>query len=447
MFAMSIFLLNGCNLFPAPESLIKAPRQVKAVNQGKDLVSIAQRNLPKGSKLTVPDGPVGMDPVIRIDLDGDEEDEALVLYRSTNNDNQVGAFVLKKDPKGWEKIFITKGSGTKVNWANAADVTGDKRKELLLGWQSGDSAESVLEIFHWKKDKLTKLKEIPYNELEAVRFEGGDKTRLAIWKRDMADAYKIDLLTWKGDSVVSDIEYYPSYFQEVITYYQRRISEVPDAAYYWYYLADAQLKAKQPEQALHSIDKGLSLKSVVPTKGYFQQLRTQAEKLMPKVSYPSVITRKDLSTYSSLEDELIIQKVKEAASQYWYVMSGGEYPEGKMVTVHVNHGEYRYLGTDLDTYAKLVNYLSSSFTQGAIDSFLQKKTIFVYSGKLIQPNADGGSLLNYPKAEVVQKKDKGNEMEIDLKVPLGDTNSFEMVHISFQKTENGWRIFSDPGTF
>lgn len=173
------------------------------MNQGKDLVSIAQRNLPKGSKLTVPDGPVGIDPVISIDLDGDVKDEALVFYRSTNNDNQVGAFILKKDANGWGKIFIIKGTGREIHWANAADVMGDGRKELLLGWQSEGSAENFLEIYHWKNDKLTKLKEITYNEIEAVRFEDAEKTRLAIWKRDMADAYSIDLLTWKGDSICS----------------------------------------------------------------------------------------------------------------------------------------------------------------------------------------------------------------------------------------------------
>lgn len=447
MVAISFVLLCGCNLFPAPESLIKAPKQVKAVNQGQDLVSIAQRNLPKGSKLTVPDGPVGMDPVVSVDLDSDGREEALVFYRSTNNGNQVGAFVLKQVTKSWEKIFITKGSGNKIHWASAADVMGDKDKELLLGWQLEGSSESLLEIFHWKQDKLIKLKELPYNEIEAVTFEDDEKTRLAIWKRDMADAYKVDLLTWKGDSVVADRDYYPSYFQGVITYYQRRIAEVPDAAYYWYYLADAHLKANLPEQAIHAIDKGMSLKSVVPTEGYFQTLRMQAEKMMPKVNIITTIPPKYISKYSSIEDELIVQKVKEAARQYWYVMGGGEYHEGTIETVLVNDNEYRYLGKNLDTHAKLVNYLSSSFTTGAIDSFMKKKTIFEFFGKLIQPNADGGSLLNYELAQVVQKKDKGNEMEIDMKVPLADTNSYEFVHISFQKTENGWRIFSEPGTF
>ncbi|MDM5327273.1 DL-endopeptidase inhibitor IseA family protein [Neobacillus sp. CF12] len=447
MLVVSLVLLSSCNLFPAPESLIKAPKQVKGMNQGQDLFSIAQRNLPKGSKLTVPEGPVGMDPVISIDLDGDTKDEALVFYQSTNIDNQVGAFVLKKDAKGWGKIFIIKGSGSKIHWANAADVMGDRKKELLLGWQSEGSAESMLEIFYWKNDKLTKLKELMYNEIEAVRFEDADKTRLAVWKRDMADAYSIDLLTWKGNSVVADKDYYPSYYQAVIAYYQLRIAEVPDAAYYWYYLADAHLKANLPEQAIHAIDKGLSLNSVVPTKGYFQTFRMQAEKMMPKVNFVTNITPKYINKYSNLEDELMLKKVKEAASQYRYVMSGGDLPEGKIETVMVNRKEYRYLGKDLDTKAKVVNYLTSSFTTSAIDSFLKKKTIFEFFNKLIQPNADGGSLLNYDLAEVVQKKDKGNEMETDLKVPLGDTNSYEFVHISFQKTENGWRIFSEPGTF
>ncbi|MCM3690590.1 IseA DL-endopeptidase inhibitor family protein [Neobacillus niacini] len=447
IFGISILLFTGCNLFPAPESLIKAPKQVKAVNPAQDLVSIAKRNLPKGSKLSVPNGPVGVDSVIHVDLDGDENEEALVLYRSIGNENQVGAFALEKGSNGWSKIFITKGAGTEIDWAYAADIMGDERKEILLGWQTEGSAENVLEIYFWKNDKLAKLKELTYNEIEAIEIDDEEKTRLAIWKRDMADAYKVDLLTWKGDSVVADINYYPSYFQEVIAYYQRRISEVPDAAYYWYYLADAHLKAGLPEQAIHAIDKGLSLKSVVPTKGYFQQLRIQAEKMLPKERFPRVITRKDTRKYWSIEEVLVIQKVKEAASKYWYVMSGGKYPEGTIEKVTVNNNEYRYLGKDLDTHAELVNYLSSSFTSSAIDSFMQKKIIFEFFGRLIQPNSDGGSLFNYERAEVVQKKDKGNEMEIDLKVPVGDTNSFEFVHISFQKAENGWRIFSEPGTF
>jgi hypothetical protein len=50
-----------------------------------------------------------------------------------------------------------------------------------------------------------------------------------------------------------------------------------------------------------------SLNSVVPTKGYFQTLRMQAEKMMPKVNYFTSIPPKYISNYSNLEDQLIIQ--------------------------------------------------------------------------------------------------------------------------------------------
>jgi hypothetical protein len=128
-------------------------------------------------------------------------------------------------------------------------------------------------------------------------------------------------------------------------------------------------------------------------------------------------------------------------------MTGGKMTEGEIKTISINDLEFRYLGKDLDTNLKLTDYLSDVYTEDVIQSFKNRAKIFEYFGKLVQPNADGGSILNYDLAKVVQKKDNGNEKEFDVKVPLGNSYSFEVVHIVFQKTENGWRIFSEPGTF
>ncbi|MEW9051467.1 MAG: DL-endopeptidase inhibitor IseA family protein [Neobacillus sp.] len=442
-FLSLLFLLTGCNLFPDPESLIQPPKEAKPADLDEDLLSIARRNLPKGTELSVPNGPVGTESVINVDLDDDGKDEVLVLYKSTIHQNQVGAFVLKESKNGWDKVFAKNGAGAVISWASASDVTGDGRKEILLGWQQAASFDNTLEIFHWNEDKLASLKELNYNELEAIQFDNDPKIRLAIWKRDMADVYKIDLLGWNGVALVTDRTYYPSYFKRVIAYYQKRTSEVPDAAYYWYYLADAYVKANQNELALEAIEKGLKTKSMVPTKDFFEQLKKLAEKNQNNLGQTSESNIK----FTSLEDELVIKRVTEAAQQYWYVMSGGKMPEGIVEIVNINNHEYRYLGIDLDTNAKMQNYLSSSYTMDAIQGFLRRVKIFEYFGRLIQQNADGGSILNYELAEIVQKKDKGNEKEFDIKVPVGNSLTYEVVHISFQKTENGWRIFSEPGTF
>nr|WP_263327515.1 IseA DL-endopeptidase inhibitor family protein [Neobacillus sp. Marseille-Q6967] len=445
MFSACIVLLAGCNLFPSPESLIQLPKQVEAFVD-EDILSIARRNLPKATELSVAKGPVGSDSVMKLDLDADKKEEALVLYRSTTNPNQVGAFVLKENKKKWEKIFAKQGTGSEFSWASATDITGDGKDEILLGWQSGGADENVLEIYQWDKNKLSKLKELTFHELELIRFEGDPMTRVALWKRDMADAYKIDLLGWSGESFVADKSHYPSYFQKVIAYYEQRSSEVPDAAYNWYYLADAHLKANHPEQALEAVNKGFKLKSVVPTQENFKTLKSQIEKKLMELENTEIDTIVN-PKYTSLEDEYVLNKVKEASKKYSYVMSGGKMPEGQVKTVTINNIEYRYLGSDLDTNAKMLNYLSDSFTLSAIDSFRNNANIFEYFEKLIQPNADGGSLLNYDEAVVVQKRDKGNEKEFDIKVPLVGSLTYEFVHISFQKTENGWRIFSTPGSF
>jgi hypothetical protein len=554
--AACLFFLAGCNLFVSPESLIRLPNQAKVNNQEEDLISIAKRNLPKGTELTVPNGPVGVEPVISLDIDGDERDEALVLYRSIIHQNQVGAYLLKEGKNGWGKVFATKGTGSEISWASASDITGDGKMEILLGWQIGGSEVKVLEIYQWENDKLTIINDLSYHELEVIHFENDPKARLALWKRDMADAYKIDLLVWSRNTFISDKDHYPSYFQKAISYYEQRTLEVPDAAYYWYYLADSHLKANHPEQALDAINIGMKLKSVVPTKITFEQLKvkienrqeelkntdvafelvdpdvtisvprslapyfsinnelvqdnhlsiavevspdqkmkqllftvevfpidmvvdnpdSKMEKIGEDLEHQFFVRRAEIASknpnrtiqfavnmmdliisnielgplntkYQSLEDEVVLQRVKEAVKKYWYVMSGGDMPEGKIKTVSINNYDYRYLGSDLNTNAKLMNYLSESFTVNAIDSFKEKAQIFEYFDKLIQPNADGGSYLNYEFGEIVQKKDKGNEKEFDIKIPLGSSFSYEFVHISFQKTENGWRIFSEPGTF
>lgn len=122
-------------------------------------------------------------------------------------------------------------------------------------------------------------------------------------------------------------------------------------------------------------------------------------------------------------------------------------PEGIIETFTKNEMEYRYLGADLDTKEKLFEFLSNSYTPAAIRSYILRANLIEKDGKLAQPNADGGSLLNYEKAVIVRKKDNGTEKEFDLKVPLGNSLSYEYVHVVFSKTRDGWRISSDLGTF
>ena len=75
--------------------------------------------------------------------------------------------------------------------------------------------------------------------------------------------YQVDVLKWHKDSFISDKTLYPSYFTMWPSIIDKGRS-VPDAAYYWYYLADSLLKAEQYEAALHAINEGMERSMMVP---------------------------------------------------------------------------------------------------------------------------------------------------------------------------------------
>ncbi|MBW8351869.1 FG-GAP-like repeat-containing protein [Bacillus sp. IITD106] len=556
------FLLSGCNMLPEPGSLIQAPKLASATSlENESIQSIAKKYLPKGTTLVTANAPVRTDSVLYTDLNGDGQEEIVVFYQSKVNPDQIGMFVLEKQNGEWEKIFAKKGLGYDVNWASASDFTGDGKKDLLVGWKIGSTAGNVLEVYSWGDEGLKQLTKVNYHVLEAIEVQDDPKTRLAVWKKDVNDIYDIQLLKWENGALVADEEHYPTYFPKAVDYYKNRIDKVPDASYYWYYLADAQLKSNHPEQALKSIEHGMRLKTIVPSYNQFAELHEKIEKKLQEydrseiqyevrdagitLDIPKEIARyitieegnapmdgyavsvyispeekKDLlfkiyihskemsvpeldsnleqiaendqylyfakrnsekinltgldpqlkdvyeqsiaqvdkmianvrpglvyPSYTSLEESEAIKLITEAANKYWYVTSGGKIT-GQVDTFTSGEGlEYRYMGSDLDTREKLNAFLGESYTTSAIQSYINRVKIIDHNGKLAQPNADGGSLVNHEKAIIIGMRDNGNEKEFDLKTPLGSSFYYESIHVVFTKTSDGWRISSDVGTF
>ena len=553
-------IMGGCNFLPEPTSLIQAPAKASAKsNVDQSLDAVAKRFLPKGADLSIPNGPIGTKSILTSDFNGDGHKEAVVLYQSKEAKNQVGAFVLSKKKENWEKIFAKKGSGYEISWASAADITGDGKQELLLGWKVGSLAGNVLEVYTWEKGNFKLLQKINYHQLEAIKFKDEPKIRLAIWKKDIGDTYEIDLLKWETKKFVADEKNYPSYFPKAVKYFKERTEAVPDASYYWYYLADAELKANHPELALTAVTKGMEKNMVIPTFEEFADMKEKIEKKLasikqdipydvqnaeihleiPKEIAPNIvleegnglgsnyivsvfvspeqkekkllfsleiyskdmmfdsidnklekiaetehylyyvnrnsgtITNQEIQNhsvyktafvlkdkmiqsvkpgnyypaFSSLEEEEVIKTVNEAFNKYWYVLAGGKPNEGVIETFTLNGMEYRYMGSDLNTKSKLVNYLSESYTSDAVQAFLKRAKILEYKGKMVQPNADGGSLANYSRATVVESSNNGQSGKFVFRVPIGSSLIFEYSDVEFQKTENGWKISSAPGTF
>jgi iseA protein len=137
--------------------------------------------------------------------------------------------------------------------------------------------------------------------------------------------------------------------------------------------------------------------------------------------------------------------VDDALKAYWHVMSGGQQVDGAEVkTISINGTDYRYLGEDIDTKEKLKLYLGKFYTEEILETIMKDGNIVEKDGKMVQPNADGGSLM-HPSGLSEEIKSSETEAQYEFKFEVGDTTEHVPVHISFKNDSvSGWKVDTSP---
>lgn len=231
--------------------------QVYASEKMDNPKDIVKPFLPVNSELVEAEEPPEAKAVQQYDFDKDGQAEWIVTFKVNGEPIQLKAMVLKKEGEQWKKVWEVTGEGYEISYTGLADMDGDGVKEFLIGWKIGESAGSELEVFQWRENTLDKLNDsIPYHKL--VMLTQGKQTYLAVWSRFCCDAYTVGVLKWDGAEFIQDGKMYVVYYPKIKAFYKDKL-EAMDAWYYWYALADAQIKANFPQQARFSIQQGLSL--------------------------------------------------------------------------------------------------------------------------------------------------------------------------------------------
>ncbi|MDF2591252.1 MAG: repeat-containing protein [Clostridia bacterium] len=239
--------------------------------------------LPPEATLLCLDEPNKRHAVISADLDGDNTQEIAAAYRWHENN---GIVVLKWFDGYWQPISYIDGKGYGITYFNAAPITGEKAQNLVIGWQLG-AIYSQLDILKWTNESFKSLlqNEINFSEIEVANIstkEGMDKKfEIALWTHDTGDAYVVDVYQWNGEELKSYPEAYPNYFRKVADYYNKQVIKFPDAAFYWYYLADAQDKSEHYNKALKSIETAIKLNSPYPS---IETLRNLLDDILSKIN-------------------------------------------------------------------------------------------------------------------------------------------------------------------
>ncbi len=249
-----------------------------------EFIKITKEFLPSNSILISPERPFSTQPIQQYDFNQDGQDEIIISFEIKGKEqpspSQFRVILLKKEKKGWQKVWETKKQGVGLDFSSLADITGDGTKEYLFGWTIGAAAGNNLEIFKWENNSLKKIADVPYyHKLELLDLN--QKVGLAVWKWYIGESYLVDVLKWNGEKLEYDEELYSKYYPIIEKFYQEEISKM-DAWFYWYCLADAQIKANLFEEAAKSIQKGSLLAKQLSLPDEVQNFNKLRDKLEEK---------------------------------------------------------------------------------------------------------------------------------------------------------------------
>ncbi|MEG0774004.1 WG repeat-containing protein [Clostridium sp.] len=256
------------------------------------LCNFIEEFIPAGGEVLILDEPCKGPAIIMGDLDGDGRKEVIAAYRYQD---EIFLILLKNYCGIWKEEETVRGKGYNITYLGIAPIIKNNSRELIVGWQIG-TIWSALSIFQWTDKGLKDLmKENLYFSKIEVGYLGGKKSKshkakVALWSHFTGEAYEIQVYSWKDGELVIDPGTYEHYFQRVALYYKEKLKENPELLFYWYFLADAQIKIKNYDEALVSINKALQSPYPFPSKKKLIKIKTELQERISRRSeelYPA----------------------------------------------------------------------------------------------------------------------------------------------------------------
>lgn len=240
----------------------------------KQYERLFKRFLPPEAKVMKLSHPQQRSALLLADIDGDQVVELIGAY-TFQEENYL--LILKKSNDQWQPLAHMKGGGYGMTDLLAVPLADRKLNTLIVGWQVG-SMWSDLHLYQWTNKGFVRLppNNMAYSKMEVEDMPGmhgnDGKHEIALWVHDTGEAYKVYVFRFGEKGLVRAKDVYPYYYKKVAAYYQELL-KTSDFPFYWYYLSDAQKRAGDLKQALHSIDKALSFPSPYPSKEKLDDIR------------------------------------------------------------------------------------------------------------------------------------------------------------------------------
>ena len=129
---LACLLLAGCRMDSTMEELFTLPR---LPTEYTTLSRQLDQLLSEGYEYMAPTSGRNIQSLQMVDIDGDGRDEALAFFRLSNGEKPLKIYVFHSREDSYELASIIESSGTAIDSIYYEDLTGDGRKELIVGWK------------------------------------------------------------------------------------------------------------------------------------------------------------------------------------------------------------------------------------------------------------------------------------------------------------------------
>ena len=192
MLSVLALALSGC-IFTAPEATLY--RLPKLAGEYESLEARIDALLSMGGEYAAPTSGSNLQSVQMIDLDGDGEEEAVAFFRFPNDKKPMKIYIFKAKGDSYEQYACIEGTSTLIYSVNYADLDGDGRREILVGYRSSSDVQG-LSIYPMTAGSPEALLITGYSRYANIDMNGDGKQELLILCSDTESVGRVDYYDW-----------------------------------------------------------------------------------------------------------------------------------------------------------------------------------------------------------------------------------------------------------